>query len=92
MSEESGDMEGSFWLYRVNAEWRPPAENTVLVVLPENFDEGKSTLNWAFNYFAGNDSVWFAVAHVYKPSKMITLSMKLKFEFTLVSSFNLGVC
>ncbi|KAF3319779.1 U-box domain-containing protein 33 [Carex littledalei] len=73
MSEESGDMEGSFWLDPVNAEWGPPAENTVLVVLPENFDEGKLTLNWAFNYFAGNDSVWFAVAHVYKPIKMISL-------------------
>ncbi|KAJ4803020.1 U-box domain-containing protein kinase family protein [Rhynchospora pubera] len=64
-------MEGSLWLDATNAEWRPPAENIVLVALPENFDEGKSTLSWALNYFSGNDSVWFAITHVYTSIKMI---------------------
>ncbi|KAJ1693743.1 hypothetical protein LUZ63_010441 [Rhynchospora breviuscula] len=64
-------MEGSLWLDATNAEWRPSAENIVLVALPENFDEGKSTLSWALNYFSGNDSVWFAITHVSQSIKMI---------------------
>lgn len=75
MSEESGDMEGSIWLDVMNVEWRPPAENIVLVVLPENSHEGKSTLNWALDYFSENDSICFAVALEYKSTKMISLSM-----------------
>jgi hypothetical protein len=92
VSEESSDMEGRIWLDAMNAEWRPPAENIVLVALPDNLDEGKSTLSWALNNFSGNDSVCFAVAHVYKSTKMIPLSMKLKFEFALVPDFTSRVC
>ncbi|KAJ3681906.1 hypothetical protein LUZ60_014479 [Juncus effusus] len=70
MSEET---EENLWFGSNSTEGRPPAESIVLVSLPEKYEEGKSTLDWALKYFSGNDSIWFAVVHVHAPIRKIPL-------------------